>query len=234
MHDETLDRTTKNSSGYVCELTTAQLQNTVVSSVDVAKSGVSCENAGDLPGAGLPGCVFRVPTLDQVLSALDSNVRLMIDAKVCFVPGVESTSGQAVSCNTCSGQIVRLKELLTKHKVANSRLVLTSTDLHSLTTYRDAFPGASTALSVDFSYARYTVSQFVELLNVGKWDSVALYYGIAGARPDLVAATRSTGRLVYAWTVRKDWQARVAICSGADALIVADPRHFAQLFSSQR
>jgi glycerophosphoryl diester phosphodiesterase len=233
MHDETLERTTLNSTGYTCERTAAELQRAVVLPVDAGKSGVPCERAGNYTGTGRAGCVFRIPTLDQVFAELAVDVQIMIDAKVCFIVGAESTSTPAVPCNTCHGQISRLYDLLELHRIDESRLVLTSTDVHTLTMYSKAFPKSSTALSVDHHYAHYSVSQFERMLHKGGWDGVAMYYNTAALRPDLVAATQRSQRLVYAWTVRKDWQAFVAICSGADALIVADPHRYAPLLEGR-
>eukprot|EP00173_Palmaria_palmata_P001067 Plantae.Rhodophyta-Palmaria_palmata.ctg15615.p1 GENE.Plantae.Rhodophyta-Palmaria_palmata.ctg15615~~Plantae.Rhodophyta-Palmaria_palmata.ctg15615.p1 ORF type:complete len:163 (-),score=18.77 Plantae.Rhodophyta-Palmaria_palmata.ctg15615:369-788(-) len=119
---------------------------------------------------------------------------------------------------------------MSKHGVEASRVVFTSTDTHSLAAFGTAFPQSALALSVDHHYAAYTTKQMVRILDEHRFDSVAIYFGTAAIRPDLVAAIRSSRnsktrklRDVYAWTVRQESQARVALCAGVDSFIVADP-----------
>lgn len=234
MHDETLDRTS-NGTGIVCEHSLQELQSLALS-LPARKPGadsspefaVPCE---ELSAEGTTSsCSYRIPTLDEVFDGLPEDTRYMIDAKVCHIDGVASSSTKAVPCNRCEQLVARTKEAMSKYGIEASRSVFTSTDLHSLDAFGNAFPQSALALSVDHHYAAYTTKQMVRILDDHRFDSVAIYFGTAAIRPDLVAAIRSSRnsktqklRDVYAWTVRQESQARVALCAGVDSFIVADP-----------
>jgi glycerophosphoryl diester phosphodiesterase len=230
MHDETVERTT-NGTGLLCELSLEQLRALALSApVDKPAPDTVPTEAVPCPGREGHGCVYRVPTLDAVFDALPAGTRYMLDAKVCFIPGVASSAAAAVPCNSCDGLVRRTKELMEKHSVEAASTVFTSTDVHSLSLFAERFPTASFALSVDHHFAAHTTKQMVRILDRYQFDSVAMYFATAALRPDLVHAIRSsrndkTGKLrdVYAWTVRRESQARLALCAGVDSLIVADP-----------
>lgn len=234
MHDETVDRTS-NGTGVVCKHTLQDLQSLALtlplhkpSSASSPASAIPCEERS-LEGTAR-SCSYRIPTLDEVFKGLPDGTKYMIDAKVCHVDGVVSTSTKAELCNSCESLVSRTKDAMSKHGIEASQSVFTSTDLHSLTAFGIAFPKSALALSIDHHYATYTTKQMVRVLDEHQFDSVAIYFGTAAIRPDLVAAIRSSRnsktrklRDVYAWTVRQENQARVALCAGVDSFIVADP-----------
>lgn len=234
MHDETLERTS-NGSGVLCRHSLKELQSFALSKPTQKPS------ADTLPAAPIPcgnftvegmttECVYRIPTLDEVFKTMPDDTRYMLDAKVCHIDGVLSSSTRAETCNRCKDLVRRTKELMSKYHVEASRTVFTSTDIHSLSAFGDAFPQASLALSVDHHYAAHTSKQLLRILDTYQFDSAAIYFGTAALRPDLVFAIRSSRnaktrklRDVYAWTVRQEAQARIALCAGVDSFIVADP-----------
>lgn len=239
MHDETLDRTT-NGTGFVCSFSLSQLRQLSVKHPTAEPSGlypeataVPCEESSS-PDSGMAGCHYRIPTLDAVFQYLPLGTRFMIDVKVCHINGTTSSSVAAVPCNSCDRLVVRVGELMRKHTIRESQVVFTSTDSHSLQSFAEKFRSASYALSIDHHYVHYTTKQLVTVLDRGDFDAVAMYYGTAGIRPDLVRAARTSkslrtqrNREVYAWTIRKTSNARVALCSGAESFIVADPELWA-------
>jgi glycerophosphoryl diester phosphodiesterase len=235
MHDETVERTS-NGSGVVCHYSVNELQSLALllplrrpTPDSTPPSPIPCDDA-DGPGTGTPGCVYRIPTLEDVFRNLPDDTRYMVDAKVCHIDGVLSSSTKPEPCNPCAVLIARTKQLMLNYRVEASRTVFTSTDVQSLSAFADAFPQATFALSVDHHYAAHTAKQMVRLLDKYRFDSVAIYWGTAAVRPDLVSAIRlsrnaKTQRLrdVYAWTVRQETQARISLCAGVDSFIVADP-----------
>lgn len=235
MHDETLDRTT-NGTGIVCERTLAELRQlhiklptTDPSGLNPNSSPTSCEDSVS-PDSGYPGCHFRIPTLELVFKALPHGTRYMIDVKVCYIEDVKTPSVVSVSCNDCKRMVNRVHALMLKYAIPETQVVFTSTDSHSLQAFGDVFRSSGLALSVDHHFVHYSTKQFLNVLDRGDYDAVAMYYGTAGLRPDLVRAARESKsartrkhREVYAWTIRKESNARIALCSGADNFIVADP-----------
>jgi hypothetical protein len=171
-----------------------------------------------------------VPALEDVLKSLPKGTRYMLDVKVCHIPNVEVEGQQALECNSCAQLGKRVQQLLRAHGIPEKEVVFTSTDVHTLRSFASSFPAASFALSFDLRYAQYSARDFMSLLEDDDWDAACMYVGLAGLRPDLVRAVRSsvskrTGapRSVYAWTVRRPLHARVALCAGVRNLIVADP-----------
>lgn len=235
MHDETVDRTS-NGTGVVCEHALEYIQQLALAPPTVKPAPeeepgdvISCPDAS-LPGAGTRNCVYRIPTLDSVFETLPGDTRYMLDLKVCYIPGLESTSTQAEKCNPCKKLAASVKKLMAKHRIETARAVFTSTDVHSLSHFADTFPTASFALSVDHHFAAHTASQFMRILEEHDFDAVAMYFATAGLRPDLVRAVRSSRsarsrrlREVYAWTIRRKPHEHIAQCSGVDNFIVADP-----------
>lgn len=236
IHDETLRRTVLNSSKDrepVCRHSLADLQSLTLSMPSTKPApdsqppkAVKCEAAGRMAGQG---CPYRIPTLEQVFKYMPQKTRFMLDVKVCS-QGTSQASSSAMDCNPCSTLVSRTKHLMSQYGIDPSATVFASTDVASLASFSHAFPSASFALSLDLRYGAYTGIEIVEILDKHGFSSAAMYYGLAALRPDLVSAVRQSAnprtrklRDVYAWTVRRESQARLAACAGVDSFIVADP-----------
>jgi glycerophosphoryl diester phosphodiesterase len=229
MHDSTVDRTT-NGSGTVCEFSTSEIAKLRLR--DPAKTEAprtKCRETNS-SATGSASCMYFVPTLEHVFTTLPTDTKYMLDLKVCYTPGVPQSDPEPVRCNDCVRLRHYVKRLLSRYNIKVKSVVFTSTDIQTLRSFAEEFPSASFAFSIDLSFWGYSVDDFMALLERDDWDAVCMYYGMAGLRTDLVSAIKSsksnrTGgmREVYAWTIRRPYQARIALCSGITNLIVADP-----------
>lgn len=236
LHDSTFNRTT-NGTGPAC-MHSADYARSLELNVPTRDprgrlaSGRACSRRRG--GATYP-CLYRVAFLKDVFDVVAKGTRFMLDVKECYAPGV---TVDTPVCTNCTTLMVKTRELMERHFIRADRVVFTSTEKAALQVFWKGMPrGSSYALSTNLKYSHYRRDAFMEVLKEGEIDSVAMYIGLAAMRPDLVRAVMESKtaderkvRTVYAWTIRKELDYRLARCAGVRDLIVAEPERMKKRF----
>lgn len=230
MHDTTLDRTT-NGSGITCHRTTEYVRNLYVKMPKYDASGriKQARFCTDMTPAGrtIP-CTYRVPTLNDVFNYLPQHTRYMIDAKECHLSGANSTEPE---CSNCTRLLEGTKKAMADNFIKPEQVTFTSTIPQVLKFFKDNMPaGSGYALGMDQKYSHYKKKSLMQKIYDGPFGSASLYIGLAALRPDFVWAMRDSKiqgtmkrRSVFAWTVRRDIDYRLARCAGVTNVIAAEP-----------
>lgn len=237
MHDQTLDRTT-NGSGTTCTRSTQYVQQLELKMptrdpLGRMAQGKFCSFVS--PRGTATPCTYRVATLDQILDDLPDHTKFMIDVKECYTDGLPDT---VPKCSNCSLLMETTRNLMEKYAISPERVIFTSTQPASLQVFQKGIPRSKYAFSMDQRYSHYKRSSFRELMTKGAYDYVAMYYGLAAVRPDFVRIirterTKGVGQMgdVFAWTIRKDLDYRLARCAGVSKMIVAEPHRVKSRFT---
>lgn len=233
MHDIAFDRTT-NGSGLTCMSPLSYSQSLSLNVPERNPQGRIAHGKfctrKRMFGVGTVPCTYRVPTLSSVFDELPTNTRFMIDVKACYAPGI---SVSAALCSNCSLLLEGVRTEMRNHFIKPERIVFTSTQTASLAVFRGAtfMQNSSFALSADpTTYSHYKASTFIKLLDDAGFDAVSMHVGLAAVRPDLVYAIRNSPkphkpgyRDLYTWTIRRDFEYKLARCAGASKFIAAEP-----------
>lgn len=235
MHDIAFEKTTVNGTGLTCmsPLSYAESLELAVPERNpqgALQHGSFCVRRRPNGAVGTVPCTYRVPTLDQVFEFVPDNTRFMIDIKECYAPNITVSASLCSNCTVLQQQISRLMET---HFVNPKRIVFTSSQRASLAEFQKGMNvNASFALSMDPTrYSHYKARTVIELLDEYKFDAVSMHVALAAVRPDLVYAIRNSrhptnkhrNRDIYIWTIRRDYDFKVARCTGASRLIAAQP-----------
>ncbi|CAN8074795.1 unnamed protein product [Agarophyton chilense] len=238
MHDLNLDRTT-NGTGLVCTKSLQYVKKLELKMPARDPRGRIAQakfcSVPSRSGSTVP-CTYRVPTLDEVFEELPDGTHFMLDIKDCFTDGLPVSSPK---CTDCSRLMKATRDLMQRYAVSPEHVVFTSSQPASLKVFQDGIPRSTFSISLDQKYTHYKRSTFTGLITRGKYDSAAMYYGLVAVRPDLVRIMRSekvngVGKHgdVYAWTIRKDLDYRLARCAGVSKMIVAEPHRVKKSFTS--
>ncbi|PXF44178.1 Glycerophosphodiester phosphodiesterase 1 [Gracilariopsis chorda] len=237
MHDQTLDRTT-NGTGTTCTRSTQyvkqlELQMPTRDPLGRMAQGKFCSFPS--PRGTTTPCTYRVPTLEQIFDDLPHHTRFMIDVKECYADGLPDT---VPKCSNCSLLMQTTRDLMEKYAISPERVIFTSKLPASLRVFQDGIPRSKYAISMDQGYSHYKRSSFRELMTKGAYDYAAMHYGLAAVRPDFVQImrterTKGVGQMgdVFAWTIRKDLDYRLARCAGISKMIVAEPHRVKNRFT---
>lgn len=231
MHDDTLDRTT-NGTGPTCEQPLEHIKSLEVKMPERDPRGrirqakyCSDKTAG---GQSVP-CTYRVPTLNEVFDALPEGTRYMLDVKNCYAPGIKVTS---LLCSNCTILRESVKKAMADNFIKPKQIVFTSVSAPSLKVFQDGLPvGYELSLGMKQTFSHYKRKTLMALIEEGNFNSASLYVGLAAVRPDFVRALRETKmpgsmkhRDAFAWTIRRDFDFRLARCAGVTNLVVAEPK----------
>lgn len=236
MHDATLDRTT-NGTGVTCERPLSYIQQLELKRPQRDPRGKIAHAkfcADESPAGRSVPCTYRVPTLESVLDELPDDTKMMIDVKKCYVEGLDSAK-----CSDCALLVERTKAILEKNFVKPENIVFASAQTESLKVVQKGMPpGSKYAFGMDGAFAHYKRSTFMDAFTKGTWDAGALYIGLVAVRPDFVRLIRNVGasdesaeRDVYAWTIRRDMDYRLARCAGVSGMVVAEPDKIKKRFA---
>lgn len=229
MHDIAYNRTT-NGTGLTCMQSLDYARSLVLKTPDHNPQGRIAQGkfcVQKRPVGTVP-CTYRVPTLSEIFEVLPVTTRFMVDVKECYTPDM---SVSAALCSNCTVLMERLRTLMSEHFINPGRVVFTSSEPASLSVFRKGMdPNSSYAFGADARYSHYKRSSFLKVLSDGKFDAVSMYVGLAAIRPDLVRAVRtsftpdgSRFRDLYVWTIRRNFEFKLARCAGATKLISAEP-----------
>lgn len=235
MHDNTYNHTT-NGTGVTCMRDLEYVQSLEVSMPERDPRGhiAQAKYCTQPRGSGTVPCVYRVPLLSDVFDALPTNTSFIININDCYAPGVESSTP---ICSNCTLLRDRIQELMTKHFINPNRVVFASAQEPSLAIFRNSLsPNSSYGFSAGVhQFAHYKVSTFLNAID--HYDAVNIDLKLAVIRPDLVHAVRTSRtpdgsrfRHVYSWTVRHDFEYRLARCSGSSRILVAEPSRIVKRF----
>ncbi|KAI0559955.1 Glycerophosphoryl diester phosphodiesterase [Gracilaria domingensis] len=238
MHDQTLDRTT-NGTGIVCTKSLDYIKELELNMPTRDPRGRLAQgkfcSVLSRRGNTVP-CTYRVPTLEEIFDELPDHTRFMLDIKDCYANGSPSSSPK---CTNCTVLMKATKDIMERFAIVPERVVFTSPQPASLKVFQDGIPKSTFAISLDQGYSHYKRSTFAELISKGQYDYAAMYYGLIAVRPDFVRIMRAekvkgVGRPgdVYAWTIRKDLDYRLARCAGVSKMIVAEPHRLKKSFTS--
>lgn len=231
MHDPTLERVT-NGSGLTCNNTLEYVKSLQIlmperDHLGRVRQARQCTEK-NVAGQSVP-CVYRVPTLDEVFDDLPKGTRYMIDVKKCYTPGIDAN---VATCSNCTLLLNGVVKAMQNNFVEAEHVTVTSTHPRVLDVFREGMPdGVEYSLSVNQYYSHYRKERFTDMFTGGNYSSAAMYVGLVAVRPDLVKALKEkkmAGTLkhfdVYAWTIRRDFDFRLARCAGVSKLVVAEPK----------
>lgn len=238
MHDEYYGRTT-NGTGLICRRPYDYVKQLRLNMPERDPTGRIAQGKfcykQNMAGQFIP-CTYRVPTLEQIFDDLPDNTRFMLDIKACYTPGI---SADSPTCSNCTALLAQTKNAMQKYAISPERVVFTSNEPESLRVFeKGMLPGSTFALGMDGHFASFKRDRFTELAVNANWSAVSMYVGLASLRPDFVKVMRTSVipgtekfRDVYAWTVRRDYEYRLARCAGISNIIVAQPGHVRKRFS---
>lgn len=235
IHDSTFNRTT-NGTGLICMSDLDYARSLEVLLPERNPSGqIAQAKFCTLPrGTGTIPCVYRVPLLGEVFDALPLNTSFMINVGNCYAPGIQVDTPL---CSNCTKLRERISDLMAKHFINPGRVVFASTQEPSLSVFRQSMSSNSSyAFGAETrQYAHYKSSSFLDAIR--EYDAVNMDIHLAAMRPDLVHAVRASRtpdgtrtRHVYLWTVRHNMEYRIALCTGASRIVVAEPGRILKRF----
>lgn len=230
MHDDLLDRTT-NGTGLTCERPLDYVKSLVVKMPKRDPRGKIAQGkfCSDKTASGqsVP-CTYRVPTLNEIFDELPEGTKYMLDVKNCYAPGIEADSPH---CSNCTVLREATKKAMEKNFIKPEQVVFTTQQVASLKAFQLGLPmGYSYSLGMDQSYSHYKRKTLMAKIEGDNFNTASLYVGLAAVRPDFVRQLRESSipasmkhRDVFAWTIRRDFDFRLARCAGVTNLIVAEP-----------
>lgn len=241
MHDDLLDRTT-NGTGPSCENSLEYVKSLVVQMPQRDPRGkiaqaklCSDKTAG---GQSVP-CTYRVPTLNEVFDTLPEGTKYMLDVKNCYAPGIQVDS---LRCSNCTVLREAVSKSMRENFIKPEQVTFTTQQVASLKAFQTALPmGYSYSIGMDQSYSHYKRKTLMTKVEGENFNSASIYVGLAAVRPDFIRALRESSipgsmkhRDVFAWTIRRDFDFRLARCAGVTNLIVAEPMRALRRVSRDR
>jgi glycerophosphoryl diester phosphodiesterase len=212
IHDDTVDRTT-NGTGRVADLTLAELQ--ALDAGYCARPGEGdgtapreqCRAAADVSRFPFRGQGYRVPTLDEVLSALPTDAPIGIEVKA---PGFEQQFAETLRA---SGRM--------DHLIVGSALDDVSIRLKDLLPEVPHYmpSGAATCLGL-------TAKLRLDYPSCSEYEVFASPLrgaGLALDTPEVLEAAHGRGALVIYWTINEAAEMERLFRLGADGIFTDYP-----------